>query len=93
MTHHYKKSLVLAATELDEAENKLKDALVNVAFAGVYKDITEVCEEGDEIQMHAAYFEDTGDPNIDLLYKVVEQLVRAKHSLMSANAIEINRDG
>ena len=93
MTTHYRKTLKLAARHLNEAENNLKDALVNVAFAGVYKEITDVCDKGDEIEMHEAYFENTGDANVDLLFNVVKELYTAKLSLMNLNAIELNEDG
>ena len=86
----YKQWLEDAVHTLQNAENEIFTAMVNVGFSGVYKDISRVHEPGDIINMELAMFEDTGDQNLDLLVDAVKKIAEIKESLINLNALEIN---
>src|SRR6478735_4871472 len=86
----YKQWLEDAVHTLQNAENEIFTAMVNVGFSGVYKDISTVHEPGDIINMELAMFEDTGDQNLDLLVDVIKKIAEIKESLINLNALEIN---
>ena len=62
----YKKSLEDAVAVLHKAETEIFTAMVNVAFAGEYKGISEVHDEGEILNMELAFFENTEDTNLDI---------------------------
>jgi hypothetical protein len=86
----YKQWLEDAVRTLQNAENEVFTAMVNVAFSGVYKDISRVHEPGDVINMELAMFEETDDQNLDLLVDAVKKIAEIKESLINLNAIEID---
>jgi hypothetical protein len=86
----YKEWLEDAVHTLQNAENEVFTAMVNVGFSGVYKDISRVHEPGDIINMELAMFEDTDDQNLELLVGLVKKIAEVKESLININALEIN---
>ncbi|HSB91557.1 MAG TPA: hypothetical protein VLC28_00505 [Flavitalea sp.] len=92
MSTEYKQWLEDAVRTLQNAENEVFTAMVNVAFSGVYKDISRVHEPGDVINMELAMFEDTDDQNLDLLVDAVKKIAETKESLINLNALEIDLD-
>jgi hypothetical protein len=86
----YKQWLEDAVHTLQNAENEIFTAMVNVGFSGVYKDISRVHEPGDVINMELAMFEDTDDQNLDFLVEAVRKITEIKESLINLNALEIN---
>src|SRR6476660_6311042 len=91
-TTEYKQWLEDAVHTLQNAENEVFTAMVNVAFSGVYKDISRVHEPGDVINMELAMFEETNDQNLDLLVDAVKKIAEIKESLININALEIDLD-
>ena len=91
-TSEYKQWLEDAVHTLQNAENEVFTAMVNVAFSGVYKDISRVHEPGDVINMELAMFEETDDQNLDLLVDAVKKIAAIKESLINLNALEIDLD-
>lgn len=88
----YKQTLEDAVHILDNAQNEIFTAMVNVGFAGVHRDISEVHEKDEVITMELAYFENTGDVNVDTLLDVVKTIFAAKHTLINLNALKIDMD-
>jgi len=88
----YKQWLEEAVRTLQNAENEVFTAMVNVGFSGVYKDMSRVHEPGDVINMELAMFEDTDDQNLQLLVEAVKQIATVKQSLMNLNGIELDED-
>jgi len=91
-TSEYKQWLEDAVHTLQNAENEVFTAMVNVAFSGVYKDISRVHEPGDVINMELAMFEETDDQNLDLLVDAVKKIAEIKESLINLNALEVDLD-
>ena len=91
-TSEYKQWLEDAVHTLQNAENEVFTAMVNVGFSGVYKDISRVHEPGDVINMELAMFEETDDQNLDLLVDLVKKIATIKESLINLNALEIDLD-
>jgi hypothetical protein len=87
-SEEYKQWLVDAVRTLQNAENEIFTAMVNVGFSGVYKDISRVHEPGDVINMELAMFEDTDDQNLELLVEAVKKIAEIKESLMNLNGID-----
>ena len=89
-TSEYKQWVEDAVHTLQNAENEVFTAMVNVAFSGVYKDISRVHEPGDVINMELAMFEETDDQNLELLVDLVKKIATIKESLINLNALEID---
>ena len=64
----------------------------NVAFSRKYKDISEVHDEGEILNMELAFFEDTQDPNLDILVELVKNIFNSKNTMTNLNAIDIKLD-
>jgi len=91
-SNEYKQWLEDAVRTLQNAENDIFTAMVNVGFSGVYKDISRVHEPGDVINMELAMFEDTDDQNLDLLVEAVKSVAAIKQRLMNLNGIELDEE-
>ena len=88
----YKQTLIDAVHILNNAQNEIFTAMVNVGFAGVYRDISEVHEKDEILTMELAYFENTGDVNVDTILEVVKNIFSAKHTLINLNTLKIDLD-
>jgi len=91
-TNDYKQTLYDAVTVLHKAETEIFTSMVNVAFAGKYKDISEVHDEGEILNMELAFFENTEDANLDILVESVKNIFNSKNRLMNLNALDIKLD-
>ncbi|WP_207492773.1 hypothetical protein [Aridibaculum aurantiacum] len=87
---HYKKTLEQAVYALHDAETQVFTAMVNIGFAGVYEDISQVYEHGETINLELAMFENTNDANIDLMVEVINKINTIKNSIMNINNLDID---
>ena len=62
--------------------------MLNIAFAGEYKELGRLYEDGETLQIEPAVFEDSGDVNIDLILKVIYQVDLVKACIRILNGLE-----
>ena len=86
----YKNALTEAVYTINNAENELFTAMVNIGFNNVYKDISQLYEVGEIINFELAMFERTGDANLDVLVDAIKAVASAKQSLLNLNALDID---
>jgi hypothetical protein len=91
-TSDYKVALEDAAKTLEEVENLLFTAIVNVGFAGEYSDISQLHDEGEVLTLELPMFEDTDDQNLTLLTGVLKEIVAAKERLINLNGLRLEVD-
>ena len=84
----YRKHLGEAVSFLYFAESTVFDWIVNLAFSGIYSDIAEVHENNELVEMDPAYFEDTDDPNVEMLMNLWKRLGLTREKIMNLSAIE-----
>ena len=89
----YKEALQTALDCLEEAEGHTMSAIFNIAFAGTYREIGRLHEEGEMLQLEAAAFEDTGDANVDLVLKLVYEINSVMDSIRNLNNLEDREAG
>lgn len=73
---------------LEEAQGHALSAVLNIAFAGKYKELGRLYEVGEMFQIEPAAFEDTGDANIDLILKLISEMDSVKESIRNLNGLE-----
>ena len=83
----YQEALKTALECLEEAEGHTMTAILNIAFAGEYKELGRLYEVGEILQIEPAMFEDSGDANIDLILKLVYEINSVKDSSSNLGAI------
>jgi hypothetical protein len=88
----YKEALKSALECLEEAEGHTLSAILNIAFAGEYKELGRLYEVGEILQVEPAMFEDTGDGNIDLILKLIYEINSVKESIRNLNRLEKTGD-
>ena len=88
----YKETLKDAVIALHQAENEIFTATVNVAFSGEYKDISEVHDEGEIVNMEMEFFESSDDVNVKTLAELVKRIFEVKNTLMNLNVLDIDLD-
>jgi hypothetical protein len=81
----YKEALETALECLEESEGHAMSAVLNIAFAGEYKELGKLYEVGEILQVEPSMFEDTGDANIDLILKLVYKINSVKESIRNLN--------
>ncbi|MDQ6608424.1 MAG: hypothetical protein M3Y85_01220 [Bacteroidota bacterium] len=81
----YKEALLTAIDCLEDAEGHAMSAVLNIAFAGQYKELGRLYEEGELLNVEPAMFEDTGDLNINIILKVVRVINETKASIRNMN--------
>ncbi|MGN6194706.1 MAG: hypothetical protein ACTHOB_07185 [Ginsengibacter sp.] len=84
----YKEALQSALNCLEEAQGHALSAVLNIAFAGEYKELGSLYEVGETLQIEPAAFEDTGDANIDLILKVIYEIDSVKDSISNLSGLE-----
>jgi len=84
-----KEALQTALECLDEAEGHAMSAVLNIAFAGEYKELGRLYEIGEILEIEPAMFEDTGDANIDLVLKLVYEINSVKESIRNLNGLAL----
>jgi hypothetical protein len=84
----YKEALETALDRLEEAQGHAMSAVVNIAFAGEYKELGMLYEDGEIFDVEPSGFKDTGDMNIDLILKVIYQIDSVKESIRNLNGLE-----
>lgn len=84
----YKEALETALACLDDAEGHAMSAVLNIAFAGEYKELGRLYEIGEILQIEPAMFENTGDANIDLILKLVYHINSVKESIRNLNGLD-----
>jgi hypothetical protein len=89
-TSDYKVALEDAAKTLQEVENVVFTAIVNVGFAGEYSDISQLHEEGEVLNLELPMFEDTDDRNLTLLTEIVKEIAKTKERLIRLNGLKID---
>jgi hypothetical protein len=87
MQQTYKQALKSALECLDEAEGHAMSGMLNIAFAGAYKELGRLYEEGEILEVEPGMFEDTEDANIDLILKLVSHINSVKESLRNLNGV------
>jgi hypothetical protein len=60
---------------LDYAAGHAMSAVLNIAFAGQYKELGRLYEQGQILQVEPEMFEDMGDVNIDLILTLIVNIV------------------
>jgi hypothetical protein len=88
-TSDYKVALEDAVKTLEEVENLVFTAIVNVGFSGEYSDISELHEEGEVLNLEVPMFEDTDDQNLTILTGVLKEIVAAKERLINLNGLQV----
>ena len=83
----YKEALESALECLEEAEGHTMSAILNIAFAGEYKELGRLYEIGEILEIEPAMFEETGDANIDLILKLVREINGVKESIRNLNGL------
>jgi hypothetical protein len=91
-TCDYKVALEDAAKTLEDVENLVFTAIVNIGFAGEYSDISQLHVEGEVLTIELPMFEDTDDQNLTLLTGVLKQIVAAKERLINLNGLQLEVD-
>lgn len=89
---NYRSSLAEAVQVLQDVENQVFTAMVNVGFAGEYQDISQLHEPGEVIDLELAMFEDTNDQNLSELADLVKQIAEVKLRIINLNALEIEEE-
>ena len=85
----YRQALTDAVCALNDSENELFTAMINIGFKGVYDDISKLHERNEVLDLELSMFEHTGDSNLDTLIDVIKQITAAKHFLINLNSLEI----
>lgn len=88
----YRDALTEAVNTLQEVENQVFTAMVNVGFAGEYRDISELHEPGEVLNLELAMFEDTNDQNLTSLVELVKEIAAVKMKLINLNALEVEEE-
>ncbi|WP_018616364.1 hypothetical protein [Segetibacter koreensis] len=83
----YKESLLSALDCLDDAAGHAISAVLNIAFAGQYKELGRLYEQGEILQVEPEMFEDIGDVNIDLILKLIVNINETKASIRNLNSM------
>ncbi len=83
----YKEALETAVQCLDDAEGHAMSGVLNIAFAGEYKELGRLYDVGEILEIEPAMFEDTEDTNIDLLLKLVYEINSVKETLCNLNGL------
>jgi hypothetical protein len=83
----YKQALQTALECLNDAEGHAMSAVLNIAFAGEYKELGRLYEIGEILDVEPAMFQDTGDANIDLILKLVYEIYSVKESIRNLNGL------
>jgi len=84
----YKEALYSALECLEEAQGHALSGVLNIAFAGEYKELGRLYEVGEMLQIEPPAFEDTGDANIDLILKVIYEIDSVKERIRNLNGLE-----
>lgn len=84
----YKEALVESIQCLDDAEGHANSAILNIAFAGPYKELGRLHEVGEIFDMDPGMFRDTGDINIDAILRLVETIQQVKESIRNINGLD-----
>ena len=92
METDFRTALEEAAAALQEAENLIFTAIVNVGFAGEYFDISQLHEEGEVLNLELPMFEGTDDQNLSILADVLKDIVKARDRLINLNNLQIELD-
>ena len=74
----YKKTIEDAIIVLHKAEREIFTSTVNMAFAGEYKDISKVHDEGEIIKMEMEFFESSEDINVRTMADIVKKIFEIK---------------
>jgi hypothetical protein len=88
----YREALIEAVHTLNNAQNEVFTAMVNIGFKGTYKEISEAHEVGDVLNLELSMFENTGDQNLDSLVEAIVSIVRAQQKLINLNDLPITED-
>ena len=84
----YKEALLSALQCLDDAEGHAGAAILNIALAGAHKELGRLYEVGEELIVNPEMFQDTGDVNINLILKLIENIRSTVESLKNINSLE-----
>lgn len=85
----YKEALITALKCLEEAEGHAMSGVLNIAMSGEYKRLGRLYEVGEILEVEPSMFEDTGDPNIELILKVVALIQEVKASICNLNSLDV----
>lgn len=85
----YQEAVLEAVYTLNNAENEIFTAMVNVGFKGVYDDISKLHEKGEVLNLVLAMFERTSDTNLDKLIEAIQAVAKVKLTLINLNALPI----
>ena len=88
----YREALEEAVKGLQHAETAIFTALVNVGFKGPYKDISDMHEPGEVLNLELSMFEDTTDANLEALVALVKNVNAVRHQLVHLNSLDIDVD-
>jgi hypothetical protein len=77
----YTGTLKEAFETVQDMEQNLFTQIVNVGMYGVYKEIHDVMEPGDDYEFELAMFEGTDDKALNTLLKLIKQVAEAKQQL------------
>jgi hypothetical protein len=87
---NYKDAITDALESMDEAAIHTFTAVVAVAMAGPYKEISGLHEIGEIMQLEPDMFRNTGDINIDTILKVMDCIQEARATLINLNGITLD---
>jgi len=77
----YTDTLKEASETLQEMEQNLFTQIVNIGMYGVYKEIHDLMEPGDDYEFELAMFEGTDDKALDILLKLIRHVATARQRL------------
>jgi hypothetical protein len=87
-TQTYKEALQTAVENLEVASGHALAGVLCIAFAREYRELGRLYEEGERLKIDPGMFVDTGDTNIDLILKVVNDIDALRATLININDLE-----
>ena len=89
---NYKESLKEALQALVKANEIIFDSLINLETQGELKEWNSSVPDGEVHQFDFEIFRNSGDLNVQLLVKVLENIGEAYQSLLNINGLEMDGD-
>ena len=87
-TQNYRAALQTAVENCQDASGHALAGVLCIAFASKYRELGRLYEDGERLQVDPGMFVDTGDTNIDLILKVVNDIDALIETLININGLE-----
>jgi hypothetical protein len=83
----YREQIILTYRALINIHQELSDRIINVGMLGEFDEINEVFKLGETYDFNIDQFRGTGDANLNLLLKMLDELEEVMNSMANINGI------